>query len=104
MASLPGGPGIASNDEPRLDAGHTLSACVDHLARRSGRARPLARELRARAAAGHLSAGLDDIARSLIHLHLDRVLRSSRRAQELVLCDLLRRHYESLLARRTAAP
>ena len=84
---------------------HALSSCLDHLALRSERARPLARELRAHAGAGQLAASLDDIARSLVHLHLNRLLRSSQRAQELVLCDLLRRHCESLLARvRTSAP
>ena len=49
------------------------------------------------------------MARSLVHLHLhlhlNRLLRSSQRAQELVLCVLLRRHDESLLAlRRARAP
>ncbi len=107
MAALLAGRSDDASDsgETRLATDHTLAVCLDHLARRSERARPLARELRARAAAGHLSAGLDDIARSLIHLHLNRLLRSSQRAQELVLSDLLRRHYESLLARgRAAAP
>jgi thiopeptide-type bacteriocin biosynthesis protein len=102
MATLLGGRAAGSTGSPGSAA---LTSCLDHLARRSERARPLGRELRARAGAGQLAASLDDIARSLVHLHLNRLLRSSQRAQELVLCDLLRRHYESLLAlRRTRAP
>jgi hypothetical protein len=46
-----------------------------------------------------LSQPIDQIAGSLVHMHINRMLRSSFRAQELVIYDLLQRWYESVRAR-----
>lgn len=42
---------------------------------------------------------LEFVARSFVHMHANRLLRSAARAQELVICDLLFRTYDSRLAR-----
>ena len=70
------------------------------LQRRTLILRPLADELST--AADRLSVSVDDLAASYAHMHLNRLLRSSRRAQEMVIYDLLDRIYRSQLAR--AAP
>jgi thiopeptide-type bacteriocin biosynthesis protein len=51
-------------------------------------------------AAGRLSVPVTRLAASLLHMHANRLLRSAARAQEMVLYDLLARHYESLAARK----
>jgi hypothetical protein len=62
---------------------------------------PAAQELRAAAGAGRLSAGIPELAMSLAHMHVNRMLRSAQRAQELVLYELLGRAYSSQAARRS---
>lgn len=66
--------------------------------RRSVRVGPMAVELRRLAAAGKLSVPLEDLAWSLGHMHVNRILRAAPRAQELVLYEFLDR----LLAARAA--
>lgn len=72
------------------------------LARRSQQLRLLAAELRAAQTAGRLTMPLAEIVSSHLHMHANRVLRSSQRAQELVLYDLLTRLYSSQLAQQHA--
>ena len=64
------------------------------------RARPGRRELRAAAEAGRLTVDLPELAMSLAHMHVNRMLRSAQRAQELVIYELLGRAYSSQAARR----
>jgi thiopeptide-type bacteriocin biosynthesis protein len=45
------------------------------------------------------SAKLAELAQSFVHMHVNRVLRSEQRTQELALCDFLARLYESEVAR-----
>lgn len=66
---------------------------------RSVRLAPVIAALHADAAAGKLTLPLTDLARSYIHLSVNRLLRAAQRAQELVLYDFLVRFYESQLAR-----
>jgi thiopeptide-type bacteriocin biosynthesis protein len=74
--------------------------CRAVLEQRSGRiAEPVAR-LRELAAAGRLAASVEEIVASLVHLHVNRLLRSAQRLQEVVLYDFLARGHESRLARR----
>src|SRR5215217_2875336 len=61
-------------------------------------------ELRQLSQAGRLSATLADLARSVAHMHVNRLLRSAHRAQELVLYELLDRAYSSRAGRRTVVP
>jgi thiopeptide-type bacteriocin biosynthesis protein len=68
----------------------------DDFAARSARIRPLAAEL------STLSRPLFDLARSFAHVHVNRLMPVAQRAHELVLYDLLRRHYAARLAREPA--
>ncbi len=58
---------------------------------RSARMAPVIQALRAAADAGTLTVPLAQMARDLVHLHVNRALRSSWREQEFVLYALLRR-------------
>ena len=52
---------------------------------------------------GELQVPITDLAGSYIHMHANRLLRSSARAQELVIYDFLKRIYESRAARQRKA-
>jgi thiopeptide-type bacteriocin biosynthesis protein len=82
--------------DPAIDAEHEYAPALQLLAERSARLaelRPAPREL----------PGFDGFAWSLVHMHLNRLLHASHRAQELVLYDFLRRWHESRRARRREA-
>jgi len=94
--------------EALLDPGQAhpapLAAGLEALRRRSLRLAPVAAELRRLGQAGRLSAPLADIAMSYAHMHVNRLLRSAQRAQELVLYELLDRAYTARAGRRSAVP
>jgi len=74
------------------------------LARRSARLAPIVSELIARDAAGLLRPRLDaGLQGSVVHMHVNRLLQSAQRSQELVLYTYLRRFYAGLIARREHA-
>ena len=75
---------------------------LDALKRRSVALSAIVDELKAASAAGMLAVSISDLAASYAHMHVNRVLRSSHRAQELVIYDLLDRIYRSQLARGSA--
>ena len=80
-------------------AGHPLAAALGVLERRSHAAGPHLAALR-RAHDNHqLTAPLEALAGSHLHMNVFRLLRSSQRQHELVLYDFLERIYESKLAR-----
>jgi thiopeptide-type bacteriocin biosynthesis protein len=85
----------ASADDPDHDYAPGLVA----FAARSQRLRPLAQRLRTLASAGALTQSIETLVHSYVHMHVNRMIRSSQRAHELVLYDLLRRHYDGLVAR-----
>jgi hypothetical protein len=64
---------------------------------RSDRLAPIAAALREREEAGQLVVA--DLALSFAHMHVNRLLRSAQRRQELVLYEFLDRLYESRAAR-----
>ncbi len=70
------------------------------LARRSAVCAPLVAQLRAADAAGRLTVSLEDLAASLAHMHVNRLLRSAQRAHEMVMYDLLDRLYRARAGRR----
>jgi thiopeptide-type bacteriocin biosynthesis protein len=72
------------------------------LERRSAEADPACRALAALAREGGLGEPLAELARSLLHMHANRMLRSAARAQELVLYEFLHKVHEGRLARRAA--
>lgn len=70
------------------------------LARRSAAVAPLIREMHELQVRRDLSCPLEQIVHSLIHMFLNRVLRSSQRLQEMVIYEFLARLYDSEVARR----
>jgi thiopeptide-type bacteriocin biosynthesis protein len=70
------------------------------LARRSEASAPLVARLRALRDAGRLTVTFEDLAGSLAHMHVNRLLRSAQRAHEMVIYDLLDRLYMARAARR----
>jgi lantibiotic biosynthesis protein len=86
--------------DPERDPPAELAASVRALRQRSVTLAPVGSELRALADAGQLSVELPELAMSLAHMHVNRMLRSAQRAQELVLYELLGRAYSSQAARR----
>jgi thiopeptide-type bacteriocin biosynthesis protein len=86
-----------------MNADHPLWPAIDPLRERSARLAPLVSELRALQAAGRLAVPFKDLAASYVHLHVNRLLRSAHRPQELVLYDFLERLYESRAARLGAS-
>jgi lantibiotic biosynthesis protein len=94
--------------EALLDPGQAppepLAAGLEALRRRSLELARVTAELRRLGQAGRLSATLADIALSYAHMHVNRLLRSAHRAQELVLYELLDRAYSAQAGRRSAVP
>lgn len=80
-------------------AEHPLSPGIDVFHQRSFRFKPIFTKLRELEQSGNLTASLHDIALSFLHMHANRLLRSAQRQQELIIYDLLTRHYDSLVAR-----
>lgn len=72
------------------------------LRRRSLRLAPTATELRRLAHTGRLPVTMADVAISYAHMHVNRLLRSAQRAQELVLYELLDRFYASQAGRSSS--
>ncbi|MDQ2869504.1 MAG: lantibiotic dehydratase, partial [Acidobacteriota bacterium] len=89
--------------DPERDAESPLAPGLAVLRGRSGRLAPLILELKAREQAGRLSQPHAALAPSYVHMHVNRLLRSAHRSQELVLYDFLARLYESR-AIRTQRP
>ncbi len=94
--------------EALLDPGQAppapLAAGLEALRRRSLQLAPVTAELRQLGQAGRLSATMTDIAMSYAHMHVNRLLRSAQRAQELVLYELLDRAYSAQAGRRSVSP
>src|SRR6266542_3130854 len=94
--------------EALLDPGQAppvpLAPALEALRRRSLQLAPVAAELRRLGQAGRLSAALTDIVMSYAHMHVNRLLRSAQRAQELVLYELLDRAYSAQAGRQSVLP
>ena len=86
--------------DPQREAPAELAASIQALHQRSAALEPVMRDLRAAADAGRLTVDIPALAMSLAHMHVNRMLRSAQRAQELVLYELLGRAYSSQAARR----
>jgi lantibiotic biosynthesis protein len=87
--------------DPYRDPPPELAASLQALHQRSIALASVTQDLRALADAGRLSVDLSELAMSLAHMHVNRMLRSAQRAQELVLYELLDRAYSSQAARRS---
>ncbi len=80
-----------------------LAPGLAQLGHRSGRLAPILEEVRAAEQSGSLSVSLADLALCHLHMHANRLLCGSQRAQELVIYDFLARIYAGRAA-RSAAP
>ena len=89
--------------DPACDAENPLQPGIEILERRSHLWSSTMTELKTCATEGRLSVSLPELAASYMHMHANRLLRSSQRAQEMVIYDFLARLYESRLARSIAA-
>ena len=76
-------------------AAETGPGALRHFKVRSQTIKPLGAALRRHEAQGDLRCPLSEIAGSLLHMHVNRLLRTHQRPHELVLYDLLVRHYRS---------
>jgi thiopeptide-type bacteriocin biosynthesis protein len=76
-----------------------VAAGLAILKRRSEHNAPIVSELRRLEQARRLAMPLTQIAASLVHMHVNRLIRSAQRAHELVLYDLLSAIYDSRAAR-----
>lgn len=86
--------------EPLIAADAPLAA----LAQRAEAMRASVGRLRELEAAGRLTTTFDDLAASLGHMHVNRLVRSAQRAHEMVIYDLLDRLYTARAARRRPRP
>jgi lantibiotic biosynthesis protein len=86
--------------DPEREPPAELAASIRALHQRSAALAWPARELRAAARTGRLTVSLPELALSLAHMHVNRMLRSAQRAQELVIYEMLGRAYSSQAARR----
>jgi thiopeptide-type bacteriocin biosynthesis protein len=83
--------------DPARDLDSELAPGLELLAQRSTHVRAIAAALRA----ARLDAPIASFAGSLVHMHINRLLHASQRAQELVLYDFLFRWYDSRRARQS---
>ncbi len=77
-----------------------LAPALDELERRSQAIAPIVEEMRQREAAGRLTVPVREMSTSFAHMFVNRIIRSSARAHELVLYDFLYQLHESREARK----
>ena len=90
---------IMFDRDPARDAEHEYRPGFEILARRDAAISEIGAELRRRDAAGELTPRLAELAWSLVHMHANRLLHASQRAQEMVIYDFVRRLYAARKAR-----
>ena len=83
---------------------HPLATSFAAFDRRSEQLAPLTAELHALRTRGELTAPVEDLVPSYIHMFVNRLIRTDARAHELVLYDLLHRLTVWRLVRSGAAP
>src|SRR6185436_17296037 len=86
--------------DPQRAAESELAPGLEILQRRSQRIAPIAVALRAAEREGRLTQPWADLTWSYAHMHVNRLLRSAQRAQEMVLYDLLTRLYSAQAAQQ----
>lgn len=78
---------------------HPLSLGLEIFRERSCVTAPIIKKLYSAAGKGKLSSSINKIIGHYLHMHANRLLRSMQKEQEVVIYDLLTRHYYSLMAR-----
>ena len=81
--------------EPDPDAPTGLEPGLEILTERSHALKSIGSELKRLESHGHLSRPRSNIAGSLLHIHLNRLLRGDNTAQEAVICEFLARLYKA---------
>ncbi|MEO8551475.1 MAG: lantibiotic dehydratase [Kofleriaceae bacterium] len=79
-----------------------LDTVIPALARRDAALAPICRELQHRDQAGELAPSLADQTWSLTHMHVNRLMHASQRAQEMAIYELVRRLHAARRGRRGA--
>jgi thiopeptide-type bacteriocin biosynthesis protein len=87
--------------DPGQDPPASMAPGLEALHLRSRQLAPVTDQLRGLLRAGRLSTTVADLAVGYAHMHVNRLLRSAHRAQELVLYELLDRAYSSRAGRRS---
>ncbi|MGR6967851.1 lantibiotic dehydratase [Geodermatophilus sp. URMC 61] len=95
--------GLEALFDPGRGVPSRLSSGLEALHLRSLRLAPLAADLRRTAESRQLSLPLTEVAASYAHMHVNRLLRSAQRAQELVLYEMLDRVYSARAGRLTSS-
>ncbi|HEX6862785.1 MAG TPA: thiopeptide-type bacteriocin biosynthesis protein, partial [Thermoanaerobaculia bacterium] len=85
--------------EPENDRESPMAPALEILHQRSAKHAPIVAELKRLEAEGRLTSSLAEMAPSYVHMHVNRMIRSSARAHELVLYDFLFQLLESKAAR-----
>ena len=86
--------------DPEQDEASDLWPGLVVLREHSAAVKTVARDFAVADAAGRLTAARAEIALSYVHMHVNRLLRSEHRLQELVLYAVLARYYEAQLLRK----
>jgi lantibiotic biosynthesis protein len=86
--------------EDPADCGPFFESAASTLEARSALIRTVVAALRASETAGTLTVPLNDLTTSYVHMHINRMIRSSAKEHELVIYNLLYRLYDGKLARR----
>lgn len=86
---------VAASPQSRAE----LAPALALLRRRSDAISKISEELSALDREGELGVPIPELARSYLHMHVNRMIRSAQRTHELVLYDFLQRIYESEAAR-----
>ena len=84
---------------PGDDVPDNLAPGIDALRSRSERLQPLIAELHALEESGRLTTTRASLASSLVHMYVNRLVRTAQRLHELMIYDFLLRLYESRAAR-----
>jgi thiopeptide-type bacteriocin biosynthesis protein len=85
--------------DPAKEADNSIRAGIEVLEQRTALLRPLFKEMLERQEQGKLTQPIEEMMGSLVHMSVNRFLRSAQRMQELVIYDFLTRIYESRLAK-----
>jgi thiopeptide-type bacteriocin biosynthesis protein len=88
-------PLLVRHNDPESDLAPGLAV----FRQRSERLAPVVEELAALERAGRLRVPVAELARSHVHMHVNRLLRATHNYHELILYDFLRRLYDSQVAR-----
>ena len=95
---------LEASMDPDKDADSDLAPGFEALAMGARLAAPWVERLQELESQGRLTLSIEDMAPSFVHMHTNRLIRSEGRAHELVLYELLFRHYMAVRSRATWLP